>query len=490
MNKLEQLTPERGKDLSDVALQVASRLKRASLAPVWIAVIVAAGDLILFAQAFWFVSYGTSPVATFDPLAATGLAICAAALTVAILAVQGGYRLPALQSVWKSFPRAAVSWAIPGGFVVVYAHEGGDAAQIAVAGMTAVGLMILPARFLLTRALVWAVETGLTERRAVIVGGGENAECLIRGLAQRKGNDIRICGIFDDRSADRSPDQILDVPKIGRFGDLLGFARRAEIDLIIIALPLTAETRIAQLLEKFRVLPVPVHLSSFSKDFEFRDRTRREFYLVTVLPPSFRPERRLAKRSFDLVFGGLAVLTFAPIMALVAIAVRIDSPGPVLFRQLRHGFNDGAIEVLKFRTMYHNQSDPSARDIVTRGDPRVTRVGRILRKTSLDELPQLFNVLSGKLSLVGPRPHAVNAQSSRHEQFNQIVEGYSARHRLPPGITGWAQIHGWRGEIDDPDKLRERFAHDLFYIENWSLWLDLLILMRTPLCLLDTRRAY
>lgn len=489
MNKLEQLPPDRGEDLSDVALQVASRLRRASLAPVWIAVIVAAGDLILFALASWFVSYGTSPVATFDPLPAAGLAIGTAALTVAILVGQGGYRLPALQSVWKSFPRAVVSWAIPGEFVAIYV-QGGDAAQIAIAGLTVVGLMILPARLVLARALVWAVETGLTERRAVIVGGGENAECLIRGLAQRKGNDVRICGMFDDRGADRSPEQILDVPKIGKFGDLLGFARRAEIDLIIIALPLTAEGRIAQLMEKFRVLPVPVHISSFSKDFEFRDRTRREFDLITVLPPSFRPERRLAKRSFDLFFGGLAVLAFAPIMALVAIAVRLDSPGPVLFRQLRHGFNDGAIEVLKFRTMYHNQSDPSARDIVTRGDPRVTRVGRILRKTSLDELPQLFNVLSGKLSLVGPRPHAVNAQSSRHEQFNQIVEGYSARHRLPPGITGWAQIHGWRGEIDDPDKLRERFAHDLFYIENWSLWLDFLILMRTPLCLLDTRRAY
>ena len=140
--------------------------------------------------------------------------------------------------------------------------------------------------------------------------------------------------------------------------------------------------------------------------------------------------------------------------------------------------------------MYADQCDPAARNIVTRDDPRVTRVGRFLRKSSIDELPQLFNVLSGTLSLVGPRPHALDARSSRRVAFEKIVDGYSARHRLPPGITGWAQINGWRGEVSDPEALRARVEHDLFYIENWSLWFDLTILLRTPFSLLDTRRAY
>jgi lipopolysaccharide/colanic/teichoic acid biosynthesis glycosyltransferase len=157
---------------------------------------------------------------------------------------------------------------------------------------------------------------------------------------------------------------------------------------------------------------------------------------------------------------------------------------------LRHGFNNRPIRVWKFRTMYVDQCDPDARLVVTRGDPRVTRVGRVLRRTSIDELPQLFNVLAGSLSLVGPRPHAVDARSSRQVAFDKMVEGYSARHRLPPGITGWAQINGWRGEVSDPDSLRARVACDLFYIENWSIWFDLRILLRTPLSLLDTRRAY
>ena len=140
--------------------------------------------------------------------------------------------------------------------------------------------------------------------------------------------------------------------------------------------------------------------------------------------------------------------------------------------------------------MYHAQSDPTARQVVRKGDARVTRVGRFLRKSSIDELPQLFNVLMGDLSLVGPRPHVLNAVSSRQEAFEAIVDGYAARHKVRPGVTGWAQIHGWRGEIDDPEALQKRVEHDLRYIENWSIWLDLYILAVTPLRLLDTRNAY
>jgi Undecaprenyl-phosphate glucose phosphotransferase len=319
-------------------------------------------------------------------------------------------------------------------------------------------------------------------------GGADNPATLIRKLAGRPDSNIRIHGLFDDRVDGRSPDQVLGVPKLGTFREVVDFARAAEVDLVIVTLPLDAEKRINWLLRQFRVLPVEIRLSAFSRDYAFAEAPRDG--LISVVARSFSPERRLAKRSFDLIFASLALVILSPVMLLAALAVKLDSPGPVLFRQRRHGFNDRVVGVLKFRSMHAAEADPEARRIVTRGDRRVTRVGRILRKTSIDELPQLFNVLSGDLSLVGPRPHAVEALSSTQMRFTQMVEGYSARHRLPPGITGWAQINGWRGEVDNPEKLRERFAHDLWYIENWSLWLDLLILLRTPLSLFDTRSAY
>jgi lipopolysaccharide/colanic/teichoic acid biosynthesis glycosyltransferase len=177
------------------------------------------------------------------------------------------------------------------------------------------------------------------------------------------------------------------------------------------------------------------------------------------------------------------------VIAAAAIAIRLDSPGPIFFRQRRLGFNNEVIEVLKFRSLYHEHADPMARRVVTKGDSRVTRVGRFIRKTSIDELPQLINVLRGELSLVGPRPHAVEAPTA-NRLWEEVVDGYFARHRVRPGLTGWAQINGWRGELDTPEKLQNRVEHDLYYIENWSLLFDLYILLRTPFALMKTENAY
>jgi len=258
--------------------------------------------------------------------------------------------------------------------------------------------------------------------------------------------------------------------------------------MVIIALPLDAEVRINALLDAFRVLPIEVRLSAFSSNYAFANTTRDP--LIAALAGSFTPERRLTKRIFDLCVASAALVFLSPLLLGAALAVRLTTPGPILFQQARHGFNDQIIQVFKFRSMYADQSDANARQVVSRGDPRVTPIGRFLRRSSIDELPQLFNVLKGDLSLVGPRPHALDALSSSQQKFTTIVDGYSARHRLPPGITGWAQINGWRGEIDDPAKLKSRFEHDLYYIENWSLWLDLKILWRTPASLLRSEGAY
>jgi lipopolysaccharide/colanic/teichoic acid biosynthesis glycosyltransferase len=177
-------------------------------------------------------------------------------------------------------------------------------------------------------------------------------------------------------------------------------------------------------------------------------------------------------------------------MAMIALAIKLDSAGPVLFRQKRYGFNNDLIEVYKFRSMYAESADATASKLVTKNDPRVTRVGRIIRKASLDELPQLFNVVfKGNLSLVGPRPHAVNAKAQAR-LYDEAVDGYFARHRVKPGVTGWAQINGWRGETDTEEKIQRRVEFDLYYIENWSVLLDLYIVAMTPLALLKTENVY
>jgi exopolysaccharide biosynthesis polyprenyl glycosylphosphotransferase len=193
---------------------------------------------------------------------------------------------------------------------------------------------------------------------------------------------------------------------------------------------------------------------------------------------------------FDKSVGALLLLAASPLMALIAIAIKLDSRGPVLFKQKRYGFNNELIEIYKFRSMYADQTDPTAATLVTKNDPRVTRIGRLIRKTSLDELPQLFNVVfRGNLSLVGPRPHAVHAKAEQR-LYDEAVDGYFARHRVKPGITGWAQINGWRGETDTAEKIQQRVEHDLYYIENWSLLFDLYILARTPFALIKTEQAY
>jgi len=330
------------------------------------------------------------------------------------------------------------------------------------------------------------------ERRAVIVGGGKAAEKLIRAIEQQPYNDIRICGIFDDRDDARSPSVVAGYPKLGTIPELIEFGRMARIDMLIVALPITAERRVLSLLKQLWVLPVDIRLSAHANQLQFRPRSYSYIGAVPMLDIFDKPISNwdsVAKRTFDIVFSLLGIILFSPVMLATAIAIKLDSKGPVLFRQKRHGFNNEIIEVYKFRSMYVDQQDPSARNAVKKGDPRVTRVGRLIRKTSIDELPQFFNALFGSLSLIGPRPHAISAQS-HNKPYHEVVDCYFARHRVKPGVTGWAQINGWRGEIDHDDKIKARTECDLYYIENWSLWLDLTMFFLPPATLFNTKQAY
>ena len=344
--------------------------------------------------------------------------------------------------------------------------------------------------FLLVRR--WTRQ-GRLERRTVVVGADADGELLIRSLAAQRDSDVHVVGVFDDRGDERSAASCGGVPKLGSVNDLVAFARGTRVDLVIFSLPISAESRLLQMLKKLWVLPVDIRLSAHSNKLHFRPRSYSYIGAVPVLDIFDKPIADwdvVMKWLFDKIVGSLALICAAPIMLMVAIAVKLDSKGPVLFKQKRYGFNNESIDIYKFRSMYADQADLTASKLVTKGDPRVTRVGRFIRKTSFDELPQLFNVVfTGSLSLVGPRPHAVHAKAE-NRLYDEAVDGYFARHRVKPGITGWAQIHGWRGETDSQEKIQRRVEHDLYYIENWSILLDLYIVAQTPFALIRSENAY
>jgi exopolysaccharide biosynthesis polyprenyl glycosylphosphotransferase len=226
-----------------------------------------------------------------------------------------------------------------------------------------------------------------------------------------------------------------------------------------------------------------------SNQLRFRPRTYSYIGNVGFIDITDKPIAdgdHVKKWLFDKIAAGLALILFAPVMAGIAILIKLDSKG--LFRQKGQGFNNELIEVYKFRSMYVDQADAEASKLVTKDDPRITRIGRFLRKTSLDELPQFFNVVKGDLSLVGPRPHALKAKAE-DKLYYDVVDGYFARHRVKPGVTGWAQISGWRGETDTQEKIQRRVEHDLYYIENWSVTFDLYICLMTPFALFRGENA-
>ena len=352
---------------------------------------------------------------------------------------------------------------------------------------------LLVERGILSLITAAMTRSGRLDRRTVVVGGGPAGAALLEELSKQKNTDLRICGVFDDRTDARSPDVVAGYPKLGNVDDLVALARHTRIDLIIFTLPITAEQRLLTMLRKLWVLPIDIRLAAHTNKLKFRPRSYSYIGSVPVLDVFDKPIADwdvVLKTIFDRVVGALALVALSPLLLAVAIAVKLDSRGPVLFRQKRYGFNNEPVEVFKFRSMYVDKLDFTATKQVTRDDPRVTRVGRFIRKTSMDELPQLFNVVfKGNLSLVGPRPHAVHAKAA-DRQYDDVVDGYFARHRVKPGITGWAQINGWRGETDTPIKIQRRVEHDLAYIENWSLFFDLYILLITPFALIKAENAY
>jgi putative colanic acid biosynthesis UDP-glucose lipid carrier transferase len=333
--------------------------------------------------------------------------------------------------------------------------------------------------------------SGVNTRKAVVLGSNADAVHLAKEMVARSGDyGIRFLGICDNNlDPEDLPDEIAEYGYVGDVARVIEMAHSRDLDVIHIALPLDREDEIRQLVDELADTTVSVQLlvpDLYAPILYGRTREFGDCRTVGIYATPFEDHLNTRlKRIEDLVLSALA-LPFALIpMILIALAIRVTSGSPILFKQTRYGLGGRPVEVWKFRTMHVVENDDEFTQ-ASRNDPRVTRIGGFLRRSSLDELPQLLNVIQGRMSLVGPRPHP----SRLNESYRKIIKFYMLRHSVKPGITGWAQVNGWRGETEELYKMEQRVEHDLHYIRNWSLLLDLKILIMTVVHVVQSKNAY
>ncbi len=332
---------------------------------------------------------------------------------------------------------------------------------------------------------------GKITRNIAVIGAERHGVRLLEIIDQQKESWMHVIGVFEDRFS-RVPTKIGDNPVLGTVDDLIQYVQENRVDDVIIALPWSAEKRMQEIISKLEVLPVDLRLSPDMVGYNLLNHSFSEYCGLPVLNISDKPIsgwHYIVKMLLDKTLSALILLIISPIMALIALGIKLDSPGPVFFKQKRYGFNSQLIEVLKFRSMRTDMQDENAEKLTTKNDPRVTRFGAFLRRTSLDELPQFINVIKGDMSIVGPRPHATMAKAAGKLYQDQVAK-YAVRHKVTPGITGWAQVNGWRGETDTEEKIQKRVEYDIFYINNWSIFLDIRIIFRTLLVFMNQKNAY
>jgi Undecaprenyl-phosphate glucose phosphotransferase len=355
--------------------------------------------------------------------------------------------------------------------------------------MSASFALLLANRLLARSVLARLTAAGRFHRRVAVFGAGVIAR-RVHDYLSNPALGITFVGVYDDRA---SPERVNPegLPIAGRLDDLIAAGREDKIDQIIVALPQAADRRIADIVKKLEPLPVSVHIvTHIASDLveggpAHKVSSLGPVGLLDVKQTPLADWAPLVKRIEDYVLGALALVVTLPLFLVIALAIKLESPGPVFFVQRRRGFNQRVFSMLKFRTMRVLEDGSNIRQ-ATRDDPRITPVGRFLRRTSLDELPQLVNVLKGDMSLVGPRPHAL----AHDEQWGELLVRYANRHQVKPGITGLAQVTGWRGEANTPDKIGRRIDHDLAYIGRWSLGLDLKILLMTLWAVVQGKNAH
>ncbi|MEA2938425.1 MAG: hypothetical protein QOC56_1929 [Alphaproteobacteria bacterium] len=349
--------------------------------------------------------------------------------------------------------------------------------------------VLLALRYLLVRATLFGSQAGLiSTQRIFLVGAGRQIdEFIARYQPRRLGVSIAGCHFLTPLEP-AAPPQARRQALAQDLQEAVHSARSLEPDAIFLIMPWSATDTINRCAESFLALPVEIHLGPERILDRFENIQLSKVGPMASLQLTRMPLSRLEcikKRVFDLVFAAAALVLLTPLLVTVATLIKLDSPGPVFFMQRRYGFNQKQFRIIKFRTM-STMDDGAVIRQAKQHDPRVTRVGYWLRRWNIDEVPQLFNVIKGDMSLVGPRPHAL----SHDLEFERRIGLYARRHNVKPGISGWAQIHGYRGETDTDDKMKKRVEYDLYYIDNWSPWLDLQILIRTVLSPSSYRNAY
>ncbi len=352
-----------------------------------------------------------------------------------------------------------------------------------------VPIALIGLRLAVRSLLRYARRNGRNLRRAAIAGATESGVKIAEILSDSAERGSLVAGVFDDRAAARLTQVDLGQHKlVGRIDDLVEQARVGKVDVVYIAFPLRAERRIKDIIARLADTTATVYVVTDLFVFDLmqaRWDTLEGMPVVSVFDTPFHGLGGWVKRTEDLLLASIICVLIALPMLAIALAVKLTSPGPVFFRQTRYGLNGKPIKVLKFRSMTTMDDGPTVRQ-ATKDDARITPLGRILRRTSLDELPQFINVLSGEMSVVGPRPHAV----AHNELYRGKIHGYMLRHKVKPGITGWAQINGWRGETEVVEKMEQRIEHDLYYIDNWSLLWDLQIVFWTVFGKSVRKQAY
>lgn len=358
----------------------------------------------------------------------------------------------------------------------------------------AISLVMLFLGGISLRKLVWLMmDAGYIGQRVAVYGADRAITTHVLQLLEiERLPHLRVIGFADDRKTRVDREGIGDVGFLGGFSDLLALAQAGELDQVMIALPHVKQDRLDDIADQLSAAAIDVCV--IPREFlELNVRYRVNFIgtlpVLSVWQQPIRDMDGIIKSLQDWVLAFLALIVLSPVLALTAIAIKLESKGPILFTQSRFGFNNLEIKVLKFRSMYVDRQDVSGAARTEKDDPRVTKVGRFIRRFSIDELPQLINVLRGEMSLVGPRPHATKMRVGDKYYFDAVT-GYAARHRVKPGITGLAQVRGLRGEIDGIERAKQRVEYDIYYIENWSPLLDLRIILETVFKLFWDRHAY
>jgi len=344
---------------------------------------------------------------------------------------------------------------------------------------------------LMHEALNRVLSDPASARRAIFVGYNEISVSLARRVETTSSAALRVAGFFDDRAPHRLEGAGEgDVPPEikGGLKDIIEYVQANGIDVIFVALPVSHIARVQKLLDDLRDTTVSVYYVPMVFPFDTIQGGTSEFLgvpLIALCETPFHGTRGVSKRLTDLVLAGLILLPVAPFMLIVGLLIRLTSPGPAIFKQRRYGLDGQEITVYKFRTMTVTEDGGSIKQ-ATKDDSRITPLGRMLRRTSIDELPQLLNVLQGRMSLVGPRPHAI----AHNELYRKLIKGYMIRHKVAPGMTGLAQVHGMRGETQTLEQMEQRIKYDLDYLRNWSPLLDLKILVKTVLIVARGDKAY